>query len=152
MTTVPMTYADATAAITRHLVDRDAYVLITAVDQASRVARRLAKLPAWTAYMINYTEIVLRTDDPAIVGVLDVCNSTTRVVAAALFTVPKTISAASLGSVLGVKLPDDEHDVFNLQLGRDVHVWPALFVDALAPIDPEFVTAMYANHFRQVRS
>jgi hypothetical protein len=70
---------------------------------------------------------------------------------AAVGTVPKTVPARTLSDVLGQDIPDDgSRDLIFLhgEEGEPI-VWPPLFADALAVVDPAAAATIHVNAPRQ---
>jgi hypothetical protein len=127
-----------------HIADRTGFLVVAPPSAVATLAARLHRLPAgWTAYVDHGVPAVLATNIPRALGVLDVLG----VPYCAVVAVPKTVPARTLSDVLGQDLPDDgSRDLIFLhdEEGQAI-VWPLLFVDALAIVDPAAAAAIHVN-------
>ena len=131
---------DAVAAIAGAIADRHSFVIVAPPDTVAGLAGCLTTVAGWTGYLDNGTPTVLCTDQPAAATVLDGLAVPTAMVV----TVPKTVPAATLGEALGQEIPADGSQDLVLLCGDEEGplVWPLLFVDALAPVDPRAAAAL----------
>ncbi len=135
--------AEAVDAIASAIADRDAFVIIVPPTLVTALAAPLGDVPAWTAYVDNGTPMVLTTTDAAALSIVDLLG----VPAAAVVTVPKTVPATVLTQAIGQEVPADGSQDIVLLADPETGfmVWPVLFLDALAKVDPKAAAAIRAT-------
>ena len=133
----------AVKAIGDAIADLHSFVVVAPPSAVASLADCLTHVPDWTGYIDNGTPMVLCTDQPAAVTVLNVLALPTTMVV----TVPKTVPAATLGDALGQEIPaDGSHDLVLLCGDEETPTTlPLLFVDALGRVDPRVAAALYAD-------
>ncbi len=145
MSTPIISRDDAIHAIANRLADRDAFVLFVPPGMVPTVARCLATVAGWTGYLDTGLPTVLRTSSSEALVMLPLVVSHFGATSTAVITVPKTVPAAALGKALGQHIPEDgSKDIVAIHQGGPL-VWPALFIDALALVDPAAAAHLHAN-------
>jgi hypothetical protein len=130
--TNPIDRQEAVKAIAGHIADRDAFVVSVPPQLIQAVASRIDRLPKWTAFVDNGTDLVMTTSGFRMMAVIDLLVDTT-----AVLTVPKTVAASTLSEVVGQDVPaDGSQDIVMLHTGAAPYIWPLLFLDALEVVDP----------------
>jgi hypothetical protein len=105
-------------------------------------------VPGWTGYLDLGLPTVLRVhlSQAQKKTLLPVLVSLVGAACTAVFTVPKTVPAVTLGTALGQQLSDDgSQDILVIHEPGPATVWPTLFVDALALVDPASAAQLHAN-------
>lgn len=141
MTTV-IPRESAVRRIAAHIADRDAFIVVVPPGLLDTLAAGLVDVPDWTGYADNGTRMVLRTDQPGALLVVEAVS-----VATAVVIVPKTVPAGVLAEALGQEIPaDGSQDLVLLHEDeRGPLIWPRLFVDALEIVDPAVAAHLHAN-------
>lgn len=134
MISSPVDRGQIVRTIAGHIADRDSFVIATPPGMLAPLALALRELPpVWTAYLDNGLPLVLRTDQPSALAAVEMLTPATAVV-----IVPKSIPATVLGEALGQEVAGDgSQDIVLLRTTlQGPMVWPVLFVDAVAIVDP----------------
>jgi hypothetical protein len=125
----------ALKAIAGHIADRDAFVVLVPPAMLDTVTHALRRTPQWRGYIDNGTGIILRADAATATALMPLMGAL-GIPTAAVLTVPKTVPASVLGEALGQHIPaDGSQDIIGIHDGGPL-IWPLLFVDALALVDP----------------
>jgi hypothetical protein len=139
--TTTITREQAVKAIAGHLADRDAYVITVPPELMPEVTRSLDGITDWTAYLDGGLPVVIRTDRAAVLTI----TGALTVSAAVLTVLKRTTAAAALSAALGQEIRDDGSQDIVVLHDNGPMVWPLLFVDALAVVDPGAAAAIHAN-------
>lgn len=137
MTAATLTTCSRDTAVRRiaaRLADRTHYVMSVPPPAIVAVATGLRDVPDWSAYLDAGLPAVMRCHDARALAVLAVLSGPM----CAVVTVPKTVPPDVLSTITRTEVPaDGSRDVLIVHLGEDVPmIWPLLFVDALAVLDP----------------
>jgi hypothetical protein len=141
----PVPRATVEKRLAGHIADRDAFVIVGCPpDWVGELAETLREISTWTGYLDAGISTVLRTSNP---GVLTLVAALAPV--AVVVTIPKTVPAAEIAAALGQPIPDDgSQDLVMLCDPDRPAIWPVLFVDALAKVDPKTAATIYASDLR----
>lgn len=132
-----ISHATATDRIASHYADRTAFIVLAGLDLDLHIAARLDTLAEWTAYAVDAAGQVMVTDNLALLRARSVATELFGIPSITLFTVPKTVPAADLGTALGEDVPDDgSRDVIMVAKPGAPIAFPMVFVDALRRVDP----------------
>lgn len=140
MTTI-VDRGDAVKSIAGHLADRDSYVITAPPSTLATLSQTLRDVPDWTAYLDGGTPAVLHTGLAGALAVVDILT-----LSAAVIVVPKTVPPSALSTAVGQEIPTDgSQDIVILMAPDEPVMFPLLFVDALAIVDPHAAAQLYAN-------
>jgi hypothetical protein len=141
-----ITHAVATDRIAAHYADRTAFIILAGLNLDLQVANRLSALPAWTAYAVDASGLVLATDDLNLLTARSILAGLAGVPSITLFTVPKAVPAVDLGEALGQHVAEDgSRDVITCTVPGEPIAWPMVFVEALRRVDPAAAMSLEAN-------
>jgi hypothetical protein len=142
--------AEAVRRVAAHLADRDAFVVVggTLGDHTDQWLAALAAVPEWHAYLDHGGPHVMRVAGPDVARVrllTEAVGLDTLPVA----VVPKTVPAARIAEALGHPVADDgSQDIVAVSGERGRVDWPALFVDAVAVVEPRAAMQIRAADVR----
>ncbi|WP_405017383.1 hypothetical protein OHV05_10115 [Kitasatospora sp. NBC_00070] len=124
------------------LADRTSFVITIPPGTAQALASSLAQMFPWTAYLDNGTGEVLATSDAGSLEMTDLFFPVSGVL-----LVPKTVPASALSRVVGQTVPADGSQDIIVLIDRDggSTVWPWLFIEALALVDPDAAAQIKAE-------
>lgn len=145
----PIARAEAVRAIAAHVADRTAFVISAPPAMLEGAARCLRKIGTGDCYMDNGLHAVFLLSGEYVAlaeGMAGLLPGTT----AAVFTVPKTVSAATLSQALqGQEIPaNGSQDLVLLHSDENRVEFPRLLAEALALVDPDVAMQLAANDIR----
>ena len=142
----PITRTEAIHAISGHIADRTAFVLIAPPSLTGTLGERLAKVGNWTCYLDNGTEQVLQVTEPQILNGALTISDVLGLPVIGVFTIPKTVPAAKLSVAVEQEVPaDGSQDLLVVHETTGALAWPELFLAALHRVDPRAANTIRAS-------
>lgn len=133
---------DAADVISESITTGTEYVITVPPNLIQELGQSLDLIPEWTAYLDNGTSAVMVTKEAGALTIVHLLA-----VAAAVVVVPKTVAPDQLSKAVRQEIPaDGSQDLLILHEGEgDPIVWPVLFVEALAIVDPDAAARIRAE-------